>query len=285
MIAIVAVFASLLTIMILGTIVFPKINRRIWLRRLRLKRKEIVAAIELLTISFDTKEIFRDFRRTNSTLTSKSLSKGANLPMIWNDYDNFQKSLSLYRQTLLEERIFASIGTDNAMELRVSEVIKALRAKTIAVLGEYCKEFKKEPGDNEIINILASPRSLYRKWAQRLRFVEDLKQQGLRKPATDRVREYDSDLDGLILSAKDIRRSFVALQKVDEYMGAFYNGNDTVRPVSSKNRDIAHEIILNAGWAWRMSENTRAAEMAYKAENICKNYIETLNLAFGPLEN
>ncbi|KKL55672.1 hypothetical protein LCGC14_2253040, partial [marine sediment metagenome] len=282
----------LLIIMILGTIVFPRANRRIWLRRLKLKRKEIVAAIELLAASFDTSEMFRDFRSTNSTLTSKSLDKRANLPRIWTDYDNFQKSLSLYRQTLLEARVFASIGSDDEMHARVGNVVKSLRTKTIAVLGEYCKEFGEEPADkkararqNEIFNILASPRNLYRKWVERLRFVEGLNQQGLRKPTTDRVHEYDSDLDGLILSAKNIRRSFVALLKVDEYMGAFYNGNDTTRPVSSKNRDIAHEIVLNAGWAWRMDENSRAAEMARKAENLCEDYIGSLHSAFGPLKN
>ncbi|KKK90459.1 hypothetical protein LCGC14_2722760, partial [marine sediment metagenome] len=93
MIAIAAVFALLLMVMVLGTIVFPKINRRIWLRRLKHKRKEIVAAINLLAASFDTKEMFRDFRHTNSMLTSKSLHNRANLPRIWTDYDNFQKSL------------------------------------------------------------------------------------------------------------------------------------------------------------------------------------------------
>ncbi len=283
MIAIIAVFALLLIIMILGTIVFPRANRRIWLRRLKLKRKEIVAAIELLAASFDTREMFRDFRSTNSTLTSKSLDKRANLPRIWTDYDNFQKSLSLYRQTLLEARIFASIGSDDEMHARANDALKALRAKVIEVLGGYCKEFEKEP--DEIIDVLASPRNLYRKWVERLRFVEGLNQQGLRKPTTDRVHEYDSDLDGLILSAKNIRRSFVALLKVDEYMGAFYNGNDTIRPVSSKNRDIAHEIVLNAGWAWRMDENSRAAEMARKAENLCEDYIGSLHSAFGPLTN
>lgn len=283
MIALIAVLAILFTIMILGTIVFPKFNHRIWLRRLRFKRKEIIAAIDLMGISFDINEVHRDFRRTNSTLATKSLQRGANMPKIWNDYDNFQKSLSLYRVDLLEGRVFDSIGADDAMNLRVGKVVKSLRDRVITVLGEYADEFENEP--DEILSVLATPYKLYRKWAQNVSFIEDLKKQGLRKPATDRAREHDGDLDGLILSAKKIRRSFVALQRVDDYMEAFYNGNDTSRPVSLENRDIVHEIILNAGWAWRMNENSRAAEMAHKAENLCKDYIGSLQSAFGPLEN
>lgn len=284
MIALVAIFATFITIAVLGTIVFPKIYKRIWLHRLQDKHREIRAEIELMSASFDTRVLWHDFRRSNAALTARSRQRGADMNAIWNDFDNFQKSLALYSSDLLEGRVSRSIGDSNAINDWVNRVISALRERTSFILAVYTNEFKGESA--ELLNILAPPYSLYRQWVYNIATVNDLKKEGRRKSATDRSRHLEIMLTGLVQTAVTIRDSFFALQEVDEYIAAFYNGNeDSHRPVSEVSRDIAHEIILNAGWTWRMNDHQRASEMAHKAEAMCKDFSIKLQSTFGLLEN
>lgn len=284
MIALVAIVATFITVAVLGTVVFPKMYKRIWLRRLQNKRKEIRTEIELMSASFDTRVVWHDFRRCNVTLTARSQERGANMKSIWNDFDAFQSSLSLYGGDLLEGRVSRAIGDNNAMDARVNRMIKTLRERTLSVLRVYADEFENE--SDELLNILAPPPNIYRQWAFNIAAVTDLKKKGRRKSAADRSRKLDMALYRLVETAVTIRDSFFALQEVDEYIAAFYNGNEnSYRPVREVSRDIAHEIVINAGWAWRMNEHQRATEMAHKAEAMCKDFSIKLQSTFGTLQN
>lgn len=203
---------------------------------------------------------------------------------IWSDFDAFQNSLSLYGGDLLEGRVSRAIGDNKAMDARVNNMVNALRERTLFVLRVYANEFENE--SDELLSILAPPPNVYRQWAYNIAAVNGLKKKGRRKSAADRSRQLDMLLHGLVETADAIRDSFFALQKVDKYIAAFYNGNEnSYRPVREVSRDKAHEIILNAGWAWRMNEHQRATEMAHKAETMCKDFSIKLQSTFGTLQN